>query len=47
MANSGEAVRRGDFYAAGTPRPAADETPEDAAEPQEPAAGDEDADAAE
>ncbi len=46
MANSGEAVRRGDFYAAGTPR-AADETPEDAAEPQEPAAGDEDADAAE
>ncbi|MBB2963077.1 hypothetical protein [Methylobacterium sp. R2-1] len=38
MASSGEAVRRGDFYAAGTPRSASDETPAD---------GDAEADAAE
>ncbi|MCJ2028712.1 hypothetical protein MKK50_04720 [Methylobacterium sp. J-043] len=47
MANSGEAVRRGDFYAAGTPRPASDETPEDEADGHEPADGDEESDAAE
>lgn len=47
MANSGEAVRRGDFYAAGTPRPASDEASEDEADPREPADGDEESDAAE
>jgi len=46
MANSGEAVRRGDFYAAGTPRPASDETPEDEADGHEPEDGDEGSDAA-
>jgi len=46
MANSGEAVRRGDFYAAGTPRPASDETPEDEADGHEPEDGDEESDAA-
>ncbi len=46
MANSGEAVRRGDFYSAGTPV-AADEAPEDEAAPQEAADRDEDADVAE
>ncbi len=46
MANSGEALRRGDFYAAGTPRPA-DEAPEDEADPQESADGDGESDAAE
>lgn len=45
MANSGEAVRRGDFYAAGTPRPASDETPEDEADGHEPEDGDEESDA--
>lgn len=47
MSNSGEAVRRGDFYAAGTPRPASDDTPEDEADPHEPDGGDEESDAAE
>ncbi|KQQ23540.1 hypothetical protein ASF53_04150 [Methylobacterium sp. Leaf123] len=47
MSNSGEAVRRGDFYAAGTPRPTSDETPEDEADSQEPDDGDEETDAAE
>ncbi|CAO4149929.1 hypothetical protein [Methylorubrum extorquens] len=47
MANSGEAVRRGDFYAAGTPRPASDETREDEADAHEPDDGDEEPDAAE
>ena len=47
MANSGEAVRRGDFYAAGTPRPASDETWADEADGHEPDDGDEDPDAAE
>ncbi|MCP1550464.1 MULTISPECIES: hypothetical protein [Methylorubrum] len=46
MANSGEAVRRGDFYAAGTPRPASDETPEDEADGHEPEDGDEKSDVA-
>ncbi|HEV2545225.1 MAG TPA: hypothetical protein VGU70_20960 [Methylobacterium sp.] len=46
MANSGEAVRRGDFYSAGTPV-SADEAPEDEAAPQESADRDEDADVAE
>ena len=46
MANSGEALRRGDFYSAGTPL-AADEAPEAEADPQEPAGRDEDVDAAE
>lgn len=41
MANSGEAVRRGDFYSAGTPAPSAQGEPDDEAEPQE---TDEDAD---
>ena len=45
MANSGEALRRGDFYSAGTPF-ASDEAPEEA-DPQEPADRDEDADSAE
>ena len=47
MANSGEAVRRGDFYAAGTPRPASDETRADEADAHEPDDGDEEPDAAE
>lgn len=47
MANSGEALRRGDFYAAGAPDRAADEVPEDEAEPQDPADRDEESDAAE
>ncbi|KQO88538.1 hypothetical protein [Methylorubrum extorquens] len=47
MANSGEAVRRGDFYAAGTPRPASDETREDEAVGHELDDGDEEPDAAE
>ncbi|CAO4146168.1 hypothetical protein LPLAFNJD_LOCUS2126 [Methylorubrum aminovorans] len=45
MANSGEALRRGDFYSAGTPV-ASDEAPEEA-DPQEPSDRDEDADSAE
>ena len=47
MANSGEALRRGDFYAAGAPDRAADEAPEDEAEPQDPSDRDEESDAAE
>ncbi|BAU93607.1 hypothetical protein MPPM_5002 [Methylorubrum populi] len=47
MANSGEALRRGDFYAAGTAHPASDETSDEAVDPQEPADGDEESDAAE
>lgn len=43
MANSGEAVRRGDFYSAGVPSQTDDEASEDEADPQAPDDGEADA----
>ena len=43
MANSGEAVRRGDFYSAGVPSQTDDEPSEDEADPQAPDDGEADA----